>query len=95
MSIHSSNRITAPQKCLSYDEGLLKLKARMMLRKIDGIKRVLADTYVSTLSYRAFNLGKENESSTYNPFCEIEHEFQQELISSYALGATPNSQQSE
>lgn len=77
-----------PLKEYSLSDGLLKVHAQMIINSCESKKQYLKDQMRDTLSLKAFQLGRENIGSNYNPFSDIEHKYQEEMVKSFALGST-------
>ena len=52
----------------SIEDGLLKVRASIIVRDMVSKKRILGNSWPDTIVFKAFKLGKECSISTYNPF---------------------------
>lgn len=71
------------------DEALLKLRAKMVIRKATQQLSTCSDEDRRTgLAMRAFFLGQEYSTAEINPFQYIEHPLQEILVKSFRRGCS-------
>lgn len=77
----------------SVDDGLLKVKANIVVRDMISKKRILGNSWADTVVLKALTIGQQHSMSTYNPFVGVKYDGIDEsllmrMAEAFTLGAS-------